>query len=318
MAEHRTARLTALRLTAIGLAAAILVGLTAVSSPRRPEFGDDRVVEAPDLAAALAGSPGAPFGRPGRAPSPADPASSTGSAVPVGSTVPIGSVPVARLSGAAGCPAVPGAILSTAPGRARTVALTFDDGPGQFTGQVLDLLRRYHVHASFFLIGNYAAADPGTVRRIAAEGHLIGDHSWSHRYPRQLAGGWTPGYLTAELDRTDRTIAAAIGRRPCWFRPPGGFLQSVVPAARATRHQIALWSVDPVDWKVQQDVVADPGNGRMHAILRAGAAGGRLPHPVILLHDGGGWRGGTVGALPGLIRYYRDHGYRFVRLDGRS
>jgi peptidoglycan/xylan/chitin deacetylase (PgdA/CDA1 family) len=256
---------------------------------------------------------------------PALPASLTGgSAVrPPSAGVPRpGAVPTARrpadLAAAAGCPARPGALVQDAPGSGRTVALTFDDGPSEWTPAVLDVLAREHVHATFFVIGRSAQADPATLRRIAAEGHQLGNHSWSHRYPRDVRGGWTRAYLRDELARTDAVVARVIGRPPCWFRPPGGFLTAVPASAKTARKTVALWSVDTLDWQEQPEgTTADPGARRQRTITRRADAGATLPHPVVLMHDGGGWRAATMRSLPAVIAYYRARGYRFVRLDGR-
>ena len=221
------------------------------------------------------------------------------------------------VASAGGCPARPGVIMNAAPGTGRTVALTFDDGPGPFTGAVLDVLAHEGVHASFFLVGRHVAADPATARRIAAAGHLVGNHSWDHQFPRQVGGGWSIGYLRDQISRTDRVLAAVTGVRPCWFRPPGGYLQAVPGASRATGKQVAMWSVDTLDWKIQEGAGSDPGRHRQQQIARRAWAGANQPHPLILMHDDGGWRGATVGALPSVISYYRSRGFRFVRLDGR-
>ena len=217
---------------------------------------------------------------------------------------------------AGGCPALAGDAVRVAPGAGKTVALTFDDGPGPWTAGALAVLHRAHVPATFFVIGRQAAANPALIRRIAAEGHLVGNHTWSHRPP---SGGraWSASYLAGELARTDRTLHGIIGVGTCWFRPPDGVMTGAEPVARSRGLRIALWSVDPQDWRLQAGVRADR-SGRLSATIAARAeAGGRQQHPVILLHDGGGYRGATVAALPSIIDYYRLHGYRFVRLDGR-
>jgi peptidoglycan/xylan/chitin deacetylase (PgdA/CDA1 family) len=200
------------------------------------------------------------------------------------------------------------------------VALTFDDGPGDDTAALLDVLKVRGVRATFFVIGTYAAIRPDLVARAAAEGHLVGDHTWHHAYPRQLSGGWSRSYLHGELSRTDQVISAATGGPVCWFRPPGGFLPpAVLPVTHELGLQVALWSVDPRDWQLQ------PPNGASlrlspkqitDTIVSRAAAGLSQPHPVILMHDGGGSRRAGLAAVPRIIELYRSHGYRFVRLDG--
>jgi peptidoglycan/xylan/chitin deacetylase (PgdA/CDA1 family) len=79
--------------------------------------------------------------------------------------------------------------------------------------------------------------------------------------------------------------------------------------------EIALWSVDSVDWKIQSGASDDPEGSLAAAVTARATAGVGQPNPLVLLHDGGGWRGATVAALPGIIDAYREAGYRFVRLD---
>jgi peptidoglycan-N-acetylglucosamine deacetylase len=228
-----------------------------------------------------------------------------------------GGAPGATRPGA--CPTPHGGTVTHAPGADRTVALTFDDGPGDDTPALLDVLTARGVRATFFVIGGNAHTHPDLVARESAEGHLIGDHTWHHTYPRQVAGGWTGAYLRAELDRTNQTITQASGHPVCWFRPPGGFLPApVLPTARALGMNVALWSVDPRDWQLQS---SGPGSARRRAqitdtIVARVSAGLSQQNPIILMHDGGGPRRAGVAAVSRIIDLYREHGYRFVRLDG--
>lgn len=223
--------------------------------------------------------------------------------------------------GTPSCPAAGNGIVSKAPGTDRTIALTFDDGPGPQTPAVLDILATQHVHATFFVIGKAVAASPATVTRTAAEGHLIGNHTWDHDYPRAVPHGWTVPYLREQLNRTAAAVADATNRPTCFFRPPGGHLpHSVKIVTSQVRQQIVLWSVDPQDWEIQNSSSPGPAGQARQAeqIYRAAIAGTAQKNPMLLLHDSGGYRGATVAALPRIITYYKAYGYRFVRLDGRS
>ena len=213
----------------------------------------------------------------------------------------------------AGCPVVR-TVLTSAPGSGRTVALTFDDGPGVWTPRVLRVLREHRVPASFFVIGQQAAADPAMLAAVAGEGHLIGNHSWSHRPP---TGGraWDRAELDREERRTQKAIRTALGAGSCWFRPPAGVVRGSLGVTRANRLHTALWSVDPADWQIQRNAGPSDVHRLARRIVRRATAAGGQRHPVVLLHDGGGFRGATVAALPAIIRYYRSHHYRFVRLD---
>jgi peptidoglycan/xylan/chitin deacetylase (PgdA/CDA1 family) len=214
------------------------------------------------------------------------------------------------------CPNPANSLIRTAPAArdqtdpaARTVALTFDDGPGTATPQVLDVLRSADVRATFFVIGQHAAANPEMLQRIVADGHVLGDHTWSHRIP-SVATGWKRSRLAGEIERTRRAIFDATGLEPCLFRPPGGVVKGAETVAHAASLSMILWSVDTRDWTSSKD------RKKFATIIRKRAAVGLAEeHPVILLHDGGGNREATVAALPEIINDYRDHGYRFVTLD---
>jgi peptidoglycan-N-acetylglucosamine deacetylase len=217
---------------------------------------------------------------------------------------------------AVGCPVGrPAQQVRIAPGTGRTVALTFDDGPSEYTRQVLDVLRSQQVRASFFVIGRIAATDPGTVAAVAAAGHLVGDHTWSHRPPR-TGRAWSASTLGTEIDRTATLLHGIPGATSCWFRPPAGIVAGSGAVTAARGLSIALWSIDSRDWAVQHGrSTADPA--LVARITATATAVGDQQHPVVLLHDGGGYRGATVQALPGIISFYRSHGFRFVRLDGQ-
>jgi peptidoglycan-N-acetylglucosamine deacetylase len=215
------------------------------------------------------------------------------------------------------CPPPTTAIIRAAPvvqGEAgaplRTVALTFDDGPGQSTPAVLDILKQAQIQATFFVVGKKVAAEPEMLRRVLAEGHALGNHTWSHTMPR-AASGWNRKTLAREIARTRRAVVDAAGLKPCLFRPPGGIVKGAGKVSRDAGLSMILWSIDTRDW-------ADPptGDKNFATVIRKRAAAGLIEeHPVILLHDGGGDRAATVAALPGIIEDYRAHGYRFVALD---
>jgi peptidoglycan-N-acetylglucosamine deacetylase len=215
------------------------------------------------------------------------------------------------------CPAPRTGIIHTAPAvrnnagaSPRTVALTFDDGPAAATPQVLDVLQRAGVHATFFVIGQHAAADPEMLRRIVAGGNALGDHTWSHPIPN-AAAGWNSRKLAWEIEHTRRAIVDATGLRPCLFRPPGGIVKGAKSATHAAGLSMVLWSVDTRDWSTPSK-----GSSKFARVIRKRAGLGLTQeHPVILLHDGGGNREATVAALPGIINDYRAQGYRFVTLD---
>jgi len=189
------------------------------------------------------------------------------------------------------------------------VALTFDDGPDpRFTPQVLDILAREHVPATFFVIGASAAATPALVARMSGEGHEIGNHTFSH--PDVDSVGELR--LRSELESTTDIVASIIGRRPLLYRPPS--LADVEPRTSASASAFARAGalgylvvdadVDPRDWS----------QSRSRAIIDDTLA--QAEHGgVILLHDGGGDRRATVEALPTIIAGLRARGLRFVSLS---
>jgi len=191
-----------------------------------------------------------------------------------------------------GCTGGNGEVVRRGPARGKMVALTFDDGPSDYTPEVLRILGRTHARATFFMLGQQVARYPAYARRVLAEGHEIANHSYDHPL---LPGG-------SNIRRATRTIEGVTGFRPCLFRPPYGALNGSVRGAVATDHmKSVLWDVDTSDWKL-------PGAGSIKStILRASR-----PGSIVLMHDGGGPRGGTVDALEGAIRGLRRRGYKLV------
>jgi peptidoglycan-N-acetylglucosamine deacetylase len=234
------------------------------------------------------------------------------------------SVPSAELSSipstvAKPCPAPPVKPIYAAPPLSggdqsmRTVALTFDDGPDKFTSQILDILREKQVRATFFVVGQMVAQRPNLLREIVDSGHLVGNHTWSHRTPPSSMG-WKAATLTKEIARTGQEITKATGQVPCLFRPPGGVIKGAGKISRKAGLSMTIWSVDTRDWSGQS-----PGKPRFTDKVRKRARTGlSVDHPIVLMHDGGGYRGWTVAALPGIIDDYRAAGYQFVDMAGNA
>ncbi|MFF2349689.1 polysaccharide deacetylase family protein [Kitasatospora sp. NPDC058115] len=259
------AALAALALAACGTANGALRPEPSTSAPASP-----------------APAPSAPAPRP--TPSPA-------------STPPPTAAPPTATAPGSGAPAP--VVHSTASG-GRTVALTFDDGPGPATGQVLDLLAQYGARATFCLIGRQAVADPATVKRILAAGHRLCDHTVDHPQP---FAAFPHDRAVQEIADGRRMIVQAGGpdTEVGWFRAPGG---AFTPDNRAIAADHGLrplgWSVDPRDW-------SRPGTAAIVSAVQD-----RLrPGGVVLLHDGGGDRTQTVAALRQLLPWLTAQGYRF-------
>jgi peptidoglycan/xylan/chitin deacetylase (PgdA/CDA1 family) len=208
-----------------------------------------------------------------------------------------------------GCPPAPDGVQRTAPGAGRTVALTFDDGPGRSTAAILRVLAEKQVRATFFDVGINENVRPEAVRAIAAQGHLLANHTWSHPDMSRLDAA----AQAREMDDAAAQQEGIVGTRPCFFRPPyGAFDSTTLNLANARRMAVWNWSVDTRDWEAR-------GSGAatwVDRIITRAEAGGRQTHPVVLMHNSPGGNPATVAALPAIIDFYRAAGYTFVDLAG--
>jgi peptidoglycan/xylan/chitin deacetylase (PgdA/CDA1 family) len=181
----------------------------------------------------------------------------------------------------------------------RQVALTFDDGPAEHTAEILDVLRQQDVPAAFFSIGRRAAAAPEMVRRLAEEGHLIGNHSYDHSFHFDWQGR---GAMLAEIEKTNGTIFQITGKRPRLFRPPYGVTNPELS------HAVNLANMISVGWSLRSFDTNAKDAGRLLKRITKQVKGG----DVILLHDSVSL---TAGILTALIQSCREKGFTFVRLD---
>jgi len=169
-------------------------------------------------------------------------------------------------------------------------------------------LARYRVPATFFNIGVNVAARPGLARKEVRAGYAMGNHTWDHPNLVLLSAS----RQAAEMGRMSAELRAATGVLPCVFRPPYGDYNSVtLRLAHQRRMGVWLWSVDTQDWMAR-------GSGSAYWVNRiirlAEQEGGALRHPVVLMHNQPIGNPATVAALPVIIRFFRAHGYRFVKL----
>ena len=232
----------------------------------------------------------------------------------IGCTAAVAGGGEARLASAAAvsavraCPAASYGAHFYAPGRGKTVALTFDDGPGRTTAAVLRVLARYRVPATFFNVGVNVAARPALARAEVRAGYAMGNHTWNHPDLNLLSAAGQ----AAQMDRASAKQRSITGTMPCVFRPPyGDYNSTTLRLAQQRRMGVWLWSVDPQDW------MAD-GSGSaywVHRIIRlAEQEGGALRHPIVIMHNQPAGNPATVSALPTIIQFFRAHGYRFVKL----
>ena len=180
------------------------------------------------------------------------------------------------------------------------VALTFDDGPGPQTLDVLAELKREHAVATFFVMGSHAAGDPATVKALYDAGMQIGNHTWTHPQLARLSAS----KQLSELKRTQDEIASIIGVRPRFYRPPYWSWNYLTTREGAELGMIGtMFSVDTGDWK-------KPGTD---AIIRAALKA--KDGDVIAFHDAGGDRSQTVDSIAPIIVGLRARHLEPVTLD---
>jgi peptidoglycan/xylan/chitin deacetylase (PgdA/CDA1 family) len=189
------------------------------------------------------------------------------------------------------------------------IVLTFDDGPHRiYTPKILDILAEYRVPAVFFLVGQNTLKYPGIARRISAEGHEIGNHTYRHSsnpfrgYPR----------IYRDLRLTSEIIEGVTGERPVYFRPPRGlYSREMVQAVEDLGMTTVLWTLSSVDWRPLLQPLT------IHRRIASRTRDGY----ILLFHDSGtltraegGKKEATVRALPFVIEQLKEDGYTFARL----
>jgi peptidoglycan/xylan/chitin deacetylase (PgdA/CDA1 family)/glycosyltransferase involved in cell wall biosynthesis len=186
---------------------------------------------------------------------------------------------------------------------ARTIALTFDDGPDPtWTPQIIAVLARHHVHATFFEVGSRINRYPDITRQVIADGHEIGSHTFTH-----VAAGTVPSWqLDAELQLTSNALAAAGGRPTGLLRLPYSATPEAETAAEytawrrsASGYLLVLTDHDTEDWR-------RPGTAAIARAIKPG---------IVMLHDSGGDRAQTVAALDQAIPRLQAQGYRFTTIS---
>ncbi|GAB2868161.1 hypothetical protein GCM10022221_81280 [Actinocorallia aurea] len=173
----------------------------------------------------------------------------------------------------------------------KCVALTFDDGPGDHTGRLLDLLSAAKAKATFFVVGGQAVQYPDLVFREVEEGHEVGNHTWHHT---QLDAAST-ARIKREVEGTSKAIERILGFKPTLMRPPYGATDSrVAKIAKSNGLAEIIWSVDTDDWL-----------DRKSSVVARRAIRGLRPGAIILLHD---IHPTTVAAVPAILRAAKKKG----------
>jgi peptidoglycan/xylan/chitin deacetylase (PgdA/CDA1 family) len=176
------------------------------------------------------------------------------------------------------------------------VALTFDDGPSDFTPKLLDLLRQNGIKATFCLIGVNVRDHPDMVKQIVKDGHTLCNHSWKHDLK---LGNETADQIRADLQATNDEIHKIVPDAPIkYFRNPGGnFTTESVEVAKELGMASIGWSVDPTDWNTEKYTDGPKMTNHILATVRNHTKAGS----IVLSHDGGGDRKSTMAAYKTLL-----------------
>ncbi len=191
---------------------------------------------------------------------------------------------------------------------ARLVALTFDDGPSiRYTPQILDILAKDSIKATFFVIGKNVQKRPEILKRIVSQGHQIGNHTWSHPTLLPFA---SHKEIKLQLLKTESIVDSLTSIKTHVFRPPHGWeSRRMVKCIVHLGYTIVNWTIDPNDWKHPSPrIITKRISSKMHAC------------EIVLLHDGlnmhqDPMQENTIVALPFIIAAFKDKGYRFVTID---
>jgi peptidoglycan/xylan/chitin deacetylase (PgdA/CDA1 family) len=181
----------------------------------------------------------------------------------------------------------------------KVIALTIDDGPRpKTTAEMLDILKRNNVKATFFWVGSALQENPEIAKRVVAEGHAIGNHTWHHWYRKM-----DEATAKSEIEKTNELIYKTTGVKTSFFRPPGGYLNNGLAAyAKSQKNSVVMWSVTSAD--------TDPR--AKYQVFVKNVIRDAKPGAIVLMHDGGGNRERTVKALPAIVSGLKQQGYRFV------
>ncbi len=187
-------------------------------------------------------------------------------------------------------------------GAKKEIALTFDDGPSlQNTEEILRILKEYGIRATFFVIGENAAADPERIRMIHEAGHEIGNHTYTHAYISKIK----PDALREEIRKTEEVLKNITGVKTKVFRPPGGYYdEASLAVLEEMGYQSVLWSLDTRDWSM-------PKSDTIASKIEENAVGG----DIILFHDLNDKRLPTPEALKRILPYLKENGYEFVTIS---
>ncbi|WP_458627979.1 polysaccharide deacetylase family protein [Winogradskyella sp. PC D3.3] len=182
----------------------------------------------------------------------------------------------------------------------KQVAITFDDGPNaEFTPQILDLLKTYHAKATFFCIGKHIKQQPKLVQQMIAEGHTVGNHTYSHS---EIFDFYGKQKVIDEIETTNALVASIINKEIILFRPPYGVTNpAITKALKHTKHKVIGWNIRSLD------TVKNDEKTILNRITK-----NITPGAVILLHDS---QNITVRVLEQLLLFLQENNYQSITVD---
>lgn len=182
------------------------------------------------------------------------------------------------------------------------IALTFDDGPHpKYTRKILDILKKYDIKATFFVIGQNIEYYPGILEEIIDEGHEIGNHTYNHKHTKQL----NESDFDREVKSCDKIVEEVCNYKIKLFRPPEGFVDSKVKqVADELEYSIILWNIDTRDW-----AHSTPAEIERNVLTNVTAG------DIILMHDYTSGKNTTIEALERIIPKLLSEGYKFVKIS---
>ncbi|PVX44567.1 peptidoglycan/xylan/chitin deacetylase (PgdA/CDA1 family) [Flavobacterium sp. 103] len=181
----------------------------------------------------------------------------------------------------------------------KKIALTFDDGPNEMTLLVLDVMRRYNAKATFFCVGKNIEVHPNILKKIIDEGHIVGNHSYTHS---PFFDFYRKNQVITEIRQTDALIESVLGKKPTLFRPPYGVTNpSIRRALSVTKHKTVGWNIRSLDGVVKNEEFL------LNRIIKRIKPGG-----IVLLHDTSIQ---TVNVLEQLLSFLKTNNYTVVPLE---
>lgn len=181
----------------------------------------------------------------------------------------------------------------------KKIALTFDDGPSNYTLEVLELLKKYNAKATFFCIGKNIESHPEILQKVIAEGHLVGNHSYSHS---KFFDFYNEDKITEELQKTDQLLEKFTSKKINFFRPPYGVTTpSIRRALKVTGHKVIGWNIRSLDGGTKNQELI------LNRIIKRVSPGG-----IVLLHDTGAH---SVLVLEQFLQFLQQNNYQVVSIE---